>query len=46
MKPLKLILRYETNIKTTFKTMNAHAKLKMTLIMEFDQLGQELLISP
>ena len=46
MEPLKLILKYETNIKTTFKIMNAHAKLKMTLNMKFDHLGQELLFSP
>ena len=46
MQPLKSYLKYETNIKTTFKIMNAHAKLKMTLNMEFDHLGQELLISP
>ena len=46
MEPSKLILKHETNIKTTFKTMNAHAKLKMTLNMKFDHLGQELLISP
>ena len=46
MQPSKLILEHETNIKITFKIMNAHAKLKMTLDMEFDQLGHELLISP
>ena len=46
MQPSKSVLKYETNIKTTFKIMNAHAKLKMTLNMEFDHLGQELLISP
>ena len=46
MQPSKSVLKHETNIKTTFKIMNAHAKLKMTLIMEFDHLGQELLISP
>ena len=42
----KSVLKHETNIKATFKIMNAHAKLKMTLIMKFDHLGQELLISP
>ena len=41
----KLILEYETNITITFEIMNAHAKLKMTLNMEFDHLGIELLIS-
>ena len=46
MQPSKLISKHETNIKTSFKIMNAHAKLKMTLNMEFDQIGQELLISP
>ena len=46
MQPSKLISKHETNIKITFKIMNAHAKLKMTLNMEFDQIGQELLISP
>ena len=46
MQPLKSFLKHETNIKITFKTMNAHAKLKMTLNMEFDHLGQELLFSP
>ena len=43
MQPSKSILKHETNIKTTFKIMNAHAKLKMALTMEFDHLGQELL---
>ena len=46
MQPLKTILKHETNFKTTLKIMNAHAKLKMTLIMKFDLLGQELLFSP
>ena len=46
MKSLKLILKHETNFKTNFKTMNAHVKLKMTLNMEFDNLGQEFLFSP
>ena len=46
MQPSKSVLKYETNIKTTFKIMNAHAKLKMTLHMKFDHLGQELQISP
>ena len=46
MQPLKSVLEHETNIKISFKIMNAHAKLKMTLDMEFDHLGQELLISP
>ena len=46
MQPSKSVLEHETNIKTTFKIMNAHAKLKMTLTMEFDHLGQELLFSP
>jgi len=41
MQPLKLILKHETNFKTTLKTMDAYAKLKMTLIMEFGYLGQE-----
>ena len=36
MQPSRLLLKYETNIKITFKIMNAHAKLKMTLNMEFD----------
>ena len=45
MQPLKLILKHETNFKTTLKTMNAHVKLKMTRNMEFDHLGQELLFS-
>ena len=40
MQSLKLILKHETNFKTTLKIMNAHAKLKMTLIVEFDHLGQ------
>ena len=43
MQSLKLILKHETNINTTLKVMNAHAKLKRTLNMEFDHLGQELL---
>ena len=30
MQPSKSVLKYETNIKTTFKIMNAHVKLKMT----------------
>ena len=34
MQPSKLISKHETNIKTTFKIMNAHAKLEMTLIMD------------
>ena len=46
MQPSKSFLKHETNIKITFKIMNAYATLKMTLDMEFDQLGQELLISP
>ena len=46
MQPSKPVLKHETNIETTFKIMNAHAKLKMTLNMEFDHLGQELLFSP
>jgi len=46
MQPSKSVLKHETNIKTTFKIMNAHAKLEMTLNMEFDHLGQELLFSP
>ena len=46
MQPSKSVLKHETNIKITFKIINAHAKLKMTLNMEFDHLGQELLISP
>ena len=28
MQPLKSFLKHETNIKTTFKIMNAHAKQK------------------
>ena len=44
MQSLKLILKHETNIKISFKNMNADAKLNMTLNMEFDHLGQELLI--
>ena len=36
MQTSKLILKHETNIKITFIIMNAHAKLKMTLNMEFD----------
>ena len=31
MQPSKSVLKHETNIKTTFKIMNAHAKLIMTL---------------
>ena len=46
IKSLKLILKHETNIKTTFKIMNAYAKLKVTLNMKFDHLGQGLLFSP
>ena len=46
MQPLKSLLKHETNINTTFIIMNAHAKLKMTLNMKFDHLGQELLFSP
>ena len=41
MKPLKLMFKHETNFKTNLKIMNAHAKLKMNLNMEFDHLGQE-----
>ena len=40
MQPSKSVLKHETNIKTTFKIMNAHAKLKITLNMKFDHLGQ------
>ena len=46
MQHSKHILKHETNIKVAFKIMNALAKLKMTLNIEFDHLGQELLISP
>src|SRR5688572_18279471 len=40
MQSLKLILKHETNFKTTLKIMNAHEKLKMTLNMEFDHLAK------
>ena len=43
MQSIKIILKHETNFKTTLKIMNAHVKMKMTLNMEFDHLGQELL---
>ena len=46
MQPSKSVLKHETDIKITFKIMDAHAKPKMTLNMEFDHLGRELLISP
>ena len=46
MQPSKSVLKHKTNIKISFKIMNAHAKLKMTLYMKFDHLGQELLILP
>ena len=39
MQPSKSVLKHETNIKITFKIMNAHAKLNMTLNMEFDHLS-------
>ena len=41
MQPLKPFWKHDTNIKITFKTMNAYAKLKLTLNMGFGYLGQE-----
>ena len=41
MQPSKPFLKHETNIKTSFKTMNAYEKLKLTLNMGFGYLGQE-----